>query len=116
MEGVMKPKGPFSSRRAFLGGAAAATAAVAANDRIRVGMIGLGGMGTVHLQAFMKQTEEEKDIEIVAVSDIYTRRKERARTIARLAEKDVHHDYRELLARRDVDAVLIATPDHWHGQ
>jgi len=89
---------------------------VGANDRIRVGMIGLGGMGTVHLQAFMKQTEDEKDIEVAALSEIYTRRKERARTIARLTEKDVHHDYRDLLARQDVDAVLIAAPDHWHGQ
>jgi predicted dehydrogenase len=89
---------------------------VGANDRIRVGMIGMGGMGTVHLQAFMKQTDEEKDISVVAVSDIYTRRKQRARDIAKLTEKDVHHDYRDLLARDDVDAVLIAAPDHWHGQ
>lgn len=133
----MKPSSNVASRRAFLAGAGAATAVVAAepqkpirpgvparsaarvvgaNDRIRVGMIGLGGMGTVHLQAFMKQTDDEKDIEVVAVSDVYTRRKERARTIARLTEKDVHHDYRDLLARQDVDAVLIAAPDHWHGQ
>jgi predicted dehydrogenase len=73
-------------------------------------------MGTVHLQAFMKQTDDEKDIQISAVCDIYTRRKNRARDIAKLADKDVHHDYRDLLARSDVDAVLIAAPDHWHGQ
>jgi predicted dehydrogenase len=99
-------------------GVAARSAArvVGANDRIRVGMIGMGGMGTVHLQAFMKQTDEEKDISVVAVSDIYTRRKQRARDIAKLTDKDVHHDYRDLLARDDVDAVLIAAPDHWHGQ
>src|SRR5690242_11854675 len=132
-----------SSRRSFLNHASAAAAAlgtaasvwaksektirpgitarsasriVGANDRIHVGMIGMGGMGTVHLQAFMKQTDEEKDIQVVAVSDIYTRRKQRARDIAKLTDKDVHHDYRELLARNDVDAVLIAAPDHWHGQ
>jgi predicted dehydrogenase len=96
--------------------ARSAARVVGANDRVRVGMIGMGGMGTVHLQAFMKQTEEEKDIQVVAVSDIYTRRKDRARDIAKLTDKDVHHDYRELLARNDVDAVLIAAPDHWHGQ
>ena len=79
-------------------------------------MIGMGGMGTVHLQAFMKQTDEEKDIQVVAVSDIYTKRKQRARDIAKLTDKDVHHEYRDLLARDDVDAVLIASPDHWHGQ
>ena len=79
-------------------------------------MIGMGGMGTVHLQAFMKQTDDEKDIQISAVCDVYTRRKNRARDIAKLTDKDVHHDYRDLLARSDVDAVLIAAPDHWHGQ
>ncbi len=126
-----------STRRGFLAGAAALSAKAAeavgkgikpgvparsaarilgANDRIRVGMIGVGGMGTVHLQAFMRQTEEEKDIAVVAVCDVYQRRKERARDIAKLSDKDVHHDYRDLLARNDVDAVLIATPDHWHGQ
>ncbi len=96
--------------------ARSASRVVGANDRIQVGMIGLGGMGTVHLQAFMKQTDEEKDIRVVAVSEIYTRRKQRARDIAKLTDRDVHHDYRDLLARNDVDAVLIAAPDHWHGQ
>src|SRR5262245_54898546 len=85
---------------------------VGSSDRIRVGMIGVGGMGTVHLRAFMKQSEEEKDIEIVALSDIYQKRKERARDIAQLTDKDIHHDYRDLLGRNDVDAVLIASPDH----
>lgn len=96
--------------------ARSASRVVGAGDRIRVGMIGLGGMGTVHLQSFMKQSEDEKDIAVVAVSEIYTKRKQRARDIARLQDKDVHHDYRDLLARDDVDAVLIAAPDHWHGQ
>jgi predicted dehydrogenase len=136
----MRQPSSTSSRRGFLGRVPAITAAmggaaaaaqkqirpgvtarsaarvVGASDRIRVGMIGMGGMGTVHLQAFMQQSVEEKDIEVVAVCDVYTKRKERARTIAKLAEKDVHHDYRDLLARNDVDAVLIAAPDHWHGQ
>src|SRR5260370_34858384 len=96
--------------------ARSASRVVGANDRVHLGMIGLGGMGTVHLQALMKANDEEEDIQVVAVSDIYTRRKQRARDIAKLTDKDVHHDYRELLARNDVDAVLIAAPDHWHGQ
>jgi predicted dehydrogenase len=122
------------TRRTFLAAAMATTAAAAqktikpgvtarsasrvvgANDRIRVGMIGMGGMGTVHLQSFMKQSEEEKDITVVAVSEVFTKRKDRARDIAQLQDKDVHHDYRDLLARDDVDVVLIASPDHWHGQ
>ena len=76
-------KAKASSRRAFLSAAGAASVAAAAerpirpgvtarsaarvvgaNDRILVGMIGMGGMGTVHLQAFMKQADEEKDIQI----------------------------------------------------
>ena len=96
--------------------ARSASRVVGANDRINVGIIGTGGMGTSHLRAFVAQGDETKDVQVVAVNDIYTRRKERARTLARLEEKDVHHDYRELLARNDVDAVVIATPDHWHAQ
>ncbi len=96
--------------------ARSASRVVGANDRINVGIIGTGGMGTVHLRMFVQQSADEKDIRVVAVSDIYTRRKERARDIAKLSDKDVHHDYRDLLARNDVDAVLIAAPDHWHGQ
>jgi len=96
--------------------ARAASRVVGANDRIAVGMIGVGGMGGAHLRAHVKQSETTKDIQVVAVSDIYAKRKEKARAVAKLATKDVHHDYRELLVRNDVDAVFIATPDHWHAQ
>jgi len=96
--------------------ARSASRVLGANDRINVGMLGVGGMGTGHLRAFVKQSEETKDIQVAAVNDVYTKRKNRARDIARLAEKDVCHDYRELLARNDIDAVVIATPDHWHAQ
>jgi len=96
--------------------ARSASRVVGANDRINVGHIGVGGMGTAHVRDFAKQSEEKKDIQSVAVCDVYTVRKERARKVAGLAEKDVHHDHRDLLARSDVDAVVIASPDHWHGQ
>jgi predicted dehydrogenase len=96
--------------------ARSAVRVVGANDRINVGLIGLGGMGTVHLRAFMSQSEEDQDIQVVAVSEIYTARKQRAAEIAKLTVRDVHHDYRDMLVRNDVDAVLIAAPDHWHGQ
>ncbi len=96
--------------------ARSAARVVGANDRINVGSIGVGGMGTGHLRDFVRQSEERKDIQVVAVCDVYSVRKERARKIAGLEEKDAYHDYRELLARNAVDAVVIATPDHWHGQ
>ncbi len=115
----------MSTRRQFLGTTAAVLSAgaplaagarrvIGANDRINVGVIGAGGMGISHLRLLKKQAEAGSQIQIVAVSDIYTRRKERAREFTALAEKDVHHDYHELLARPDLDAVFIVTPDHWH--
>jgi predicted dehydrogenase len=129
---------PSSSRRDFLrrsSAAAALSASIAAakpirpsvnarsasrvlgaNDRINMAHIGVGGNGFGNLRSFVAQSEETKDIQVVAVCDIYTKRKERARTTAKLESKDVHHDYREVLERADVDGVFIATPDHWHAQ
>lgn len=115
-----------NTRRTFLAAQAAAMLAPAAarsrsrvlgaNDRINVGIIGVGGMGFTHLRELVAQSEQDKDMQVVAVCDIYTKRKERARDASRLADKDVHHDHRELLARSDVDAVFIASPDHWHAR
>lgn len=115
------------SRRRFLGTAAAglaiprpATAAsanrvIGANDRINIGFIGVGGRGRGHLRRIHARSQEQADVQVVAVSDIYTKRKERARLMAKLAPKDVHHEYRDMLSREDVDAVYISSPDHWHA-
>ncbi|MBI4889835.1 MAG: Gfo/Idh/MocA family oxidoreductase [Acidobacteria bacterium] len=129
---------PTNSRRAFLSAAAMAASAttaiakeklikpglpaksasrvVGANDRIRIGMIGVGIMGTGHLRAFVRQQNTEKDIEIAAVSDVYKRHRDRAKAITKLEDKNIVLDYREVLRRDDIDCVLIATPDHWHAQ
>jgi len=118
------------SRRQFLERAAAGLSAaslaraartarprvVGANDRVQFGVIGVGGMGFGHVRQLVGRAKEKSDVQVVAASDIYTRRKKRAQEHAGLADKDVHHDYRELLARSDVDAVVIATPDHWHAR
>lgn len=115
------------SRRRFLGTAAAglaiprpATAAsanrvIGANDRINIGFIGVGGRGRGHLRRIHARSQEQADVQVVAVSDIYTKRKERARLMAKLAPKDVHHEYLDMLSREDVDAVYISSPDHWHA-
>jgi len=87
-------------------------AALGANDRIRFGVIGCGGMGTGHLGSLVKRGQED-NIEVVAVSDVYQRRLTRAKGIC---QGEGYLDYRRLLERKDVDAVLIATPDHWHAK
>ena len=53
--------------------------------------------------------------EVVAVSDLYAGRLERARQVLG-AGASLHHDYREIVGRKDVSAVLIAVPDHWHAE
>ena len=102
----------MTSRREFLGAAAlsATSRVLGANDRINVGVIGVGGMGFGHVKMLKPRT----DIQITAISDIYTKRKQRARDFLGLAGKDIHHEYKDLLARSDVDAVFVVTPDHWH--
>ena len=86
-----------------------ATAATAPSDRLRVGFIGCGARAQQLMQAVVAMS----DVETVALCDAYTGRLDRAR--ARTGGKaTVYKDYRELLASPSVDAVFIATPDHWH--
>ncbi|MBI2949340.1 MAG: Gfo/Idh/MocA family oxidoreductase [Verrucomicrobia bacterium] len=112
-----------SSRREFLKSSALATSALAlpassysavlgANDRINFAVIGCGGMGTGHVNSLVKRSPAD-NILVRAVSDVYQRRVTRAKGICK---GDGYLDYRKLLERPDVDAVLIATPDHWHAK
>jgi len=103
------------SRRNFIQSAAAlpavATRAVAANDRIRFGIIGTGARA----HQIMENMKVVPGIEFAAVVDAYKGRLERA--IARTDRKARGcKDYREILADKSIDAVVIATPDHWHKQ
>jgi predicted dehydrogenase len=82
---------------------------VPASERITVGMIGVGARAHELLQAIQTLS----DTEIVGVCDAYKGRLERA--VARTKGRaKIYRDYREVLADRSIDTVVIATPDHWH--
>ncbi len=85
-----------------------------ANDRVRYGFIGVGGMGTGHLN-IIKNFEQTENVEIVAVCDVFDKRRARAQGIAKIDDAHLHKDYRALLENKDIDVVVIATPDHWHS-
>jgi predicted dehydrogenase len=79
-----------------------------ANDRIGWGVIGTGGRGSEVGRLFL----QNKDVQPRALCDVYPVRMERLRQLA--GEVKLFGDHRELLALKEVDAVLIASPDHWH--
>ena len=106
----------MDSRRAFVGnmtalagGLALSSRIAGANDRIRLGMIGVGFRG-VQLIEEMK----EPDAEFVAFADAYTGRLDIAKKHAPGAK--TYLDYRQLLDDKNVDAVIIATPQHLHAE
>jgi D-arabinose 1-dehydrogenase-like Zn-dependent alcohol dehydrogenase len=102
---------PMLNRRSFLiaGGltALASTRAFGANDTVRVGVIGAGG----RMRGLLDAADKAGPYQIVAVSDVYGPRrdavKERSSDLA-----TTHLDYHEVL-EKDIDAVIIASPDHW---
>ncbi|HJZ94662.1 MAG TPA: Gfo/Idh/MocA family oxidoreductase [Gemmataceae bacterium] len=81
-----------------------------ANDRVRLGFIGLGNRGDQVLDAFLPH----KDAQVVALCDIHQPYLDFAAKKAG-GSPETLHDYRKLLERKDLDAVVIATPDHWHA-
>src|SRR5579864_7876348 len=86
---------------------------IGANDRINIGVIGVGGRGNSDARNFARFGEKNNACQIVAVCDVYEKRK---RLAAERFKCDGFLDYREVLARPDVDAVIVATPDHWHAK
>lgn len=111
---------PRVSRRSFLAAATATFAApyiiparaFGANERIVTAHIGVGGQGTGNLNAFIG-----KGVQPAAIVDVDSSRVEK--TVKMLADKghkaEGYEDYRKMLERKDIDAVVVSTPDHWHA-
>ena len=117
------------SRRGFLGASASALAVpyfvpgsalglggtVAPSERVVLGVIGVGGMGRGNMGAFMRN----KDAQVVAVCDVDKNNLGHAKNQVNKRYKNNdcqgYGDYRKLLADEKIDAVCIATPDHWHA-
>jgi len=91
---------------------------IGANDRINVGYIGVGrhatGRGLYHLTQLAGK-KAEYNIENVALCDIYTGYIDNCRSKHKFADNKVYKDYRKMLEDKDVDAVFISTPEHWHA-
>lgn len=117
-----------SARREFLKSAAGLAAAPAlfagstsrmtprvlgANDRIQVAVIGNGGRGSGVIEAFHKIGQDKNTCQVVGVCDTWQRRVGNG---TRKYKCPGTLDWREIVARPDVDAVLVATPDHWHAR
>lgn len=82
--------------------------ALGANDRIVVASIGVGGQGMAHLHSLLQM----KDVEVAAVCDVDQSRLDRAAQAANT--KNAFKDFRKVLDMKEVDAVFVVTPDHWH--
>ena len=110
---------PKNTRRDFVKQSVLGTAALlaypparvlGANDRVRVGMIGVGGRG----QELLKQVLELRDIQLVAIADVYSRRREEAKKTAPGIQ--TLDDHRRLLEMHDIDGVIVASPLHIHAR
>jgi predicted dehydrogenase len=92
----------------------AAAAAASANDKIRLGVIGCGGMGKGDLATFLLYPDVECPV-ICDVDDAMLGEAAKVVEDKRGRKPDTVKDFRRVLERKDVDAVLVATPDHWHA-
>lgn len=103
------------NRRELLSSFVLGSAATAPSDRITMGAIGVGSQGTGDMRGFL----QNEDVRMVAVCDVRESARQRAKKLIDARYGDtacaVYGDFRELLARRDIDAVLIAPGERWHS-
>ncbi|MBN1341946.1 MAG: Gfo/Idh/MocA family oxidoreductase [Phycisphaerae bacterium] len=119
------------NRRRFLQGSAAATVGLtagatltrtargqSANDRVIIGCMGIGGRGSYLTQKFAQRAAKVRDCEVAYVCDIDDGRLKRGVGLVEQAQGKAPKavaDFRKMLDDKDVDALVIATPDHWHA-
>ena len=93
---------------------------VAPSERLALGFIGIGKQGS---GAHLERLSGQSNVQVIAVCDVHTGRRERAKNLVeekyqkleRPAQVAEYVDFMELLGRKDIDAVVIAVPDHWHA-
>src|SRR5215469_16660598 len=105
----------LNRRTFFLAGGGALLAQTPPSDQVRLGVIGAGSRGTFVMGAFQKNPA----VRVGAICDVYEPNLERGLSIASKVAGNHPKAYRnnkELLADKDIQAVLIATPEHWHAQ
>jgi len=119
MEGLKMSRRDFN-KSAVLGTASLALSAgpavrnvLGANDRIGVGLIGSGNQGRYDLGSFIKTSQ----VDVIALCDVWDLRLSETLVGLNLPSDKVktHKDFRKLLEHKDIDAVIVATPEHWHA-
>lgn len=105
----------FDRRTFILAGGSALAARSAPSDQVALGVIGSGGRGTFVMSVF----EKDPAVRVLGISDVYEPNLENAMSVAAQAQGSqpkAYRNYRDLLANKDIQAVLIASPEHWHAR
>src|SRR5262249_2716093 len=90
-------------------------------DRIVFAVVGVKGMGGGHLHDLMGKGDEAKDnlskdnIAVGAICDVWEKARRNGQKTGKLSDDQVYTDYRKMLENKDIDAVVVATPDHTHA-